>query len=106
MSETNNMAVLKIVAQNGVNYTLQNEKSKQKYQFILTFFDVEESIKVNDLLIIHKDLINEKYEGYSKSYSFGALESKYGKKVDGIQDIDCIAIKTENKTIYLKRLYG
>lgn len=53
-----------------------------------------------------EELLYENYEGYSTSYTFGNMDSKYGKKNVSENDIDVIKIVVDKKEIYLKRLYG
>lgn len=59
-----------------------------------------------DYICIAEELLNPKYEGYSTSYTFGSLESIYGKENILINDIDIIKVIIDEKEIYLKRLYG
>ena len=68
--------------------------------------DVEDGIKVGNFINISAELLNPRYAGYSTNYTFGSLESKYGKDKIKLNDIDVIKIETEDKEIYLKRLYG
>lgn len=53
-----------------------------------------------------EELLNPKYEGFSNIYTFGSLESKYGKENISITDIDVIKVAINKLEIYLKRLYG
>ena len=99
------MIKLKIVNIDGYQYYLEDE-DKRNYIFNLEFLDVEDGIKVGNFINISAELLNPRYAGYSTNYTFGSLESKYGKDKIKLNDIDVIKIETEDKEIYLKRLYG
>lgn len=99
------MIKLKIVNIDGYQYYLEDE-DKHNYIFNLEFLDVEEDIKVGNFINISAELLNPRYAGYSTNYTFGSLESKYGKDKIKLNDIDVIKIETEDKEIYLKRIYG
>ena len=86
-------------------YALKDENGKL-YNLNIEFFDVEENLKTGDFIFINEELLNKKYDGYSTSYTFGNLENKYGKSNILIDDIDVIKLITDDKEIYLKRLYG
>ena len=99
------MIKLKIVNIDGYQYYLEDE-DKRNYIFNLEFLDVEDGIKVGNFINISAELLNPRYAGYSTNYTFGSLESKYGEYKIKLNDIDVIKIETEDKEIYLKRLYG
>ena len=99
------MIKLQIVNRNDYEYHLKDEHGHD-YIFIIDFFDIDEKPKNGDFIYINSELLNPKYEGYSTNYTFGNLESKYGKENISIDDIDVIKIITDNTEIYLKRLYG
>lgn len=86
-------------------YYLKNERGN-KYTLGIEFFDIEEKPKVGDCIYMSKELLDTKYDGYSNNYTFGSLESEYGKKNISIGDIDVIKLKIGHNEIYLKRLYG
>lgn len=99
------MKKLKIINNDNYLYDLEDE-SKNKYTLNLEFHDIKERINVGDYIYISAELLNPKYAGYSTSYTFGKLDSKYGKENISMNDIDVIKIETNNLEIYLKRLYG
>ena len=99
------MVKLKIINKNNYDYTLKDEEGRI-YNFNLEFLDVEEKIEVGDYISFSEQLLNPKYEGYSASYTFGNLDSKYGKSNIELNDIDVIRVEENEKSIYLKRLYG
>ena len=99
------MIKLKIVNINGYIYDLEDEY-KHNYTFNLEFLDLEEKLKIGNYICMNEELLNSKYEGYSTSYTFGNLKSKYGKENILLDDIDVIKIISDKAEIYLKRLYG
>lgn len=58
---------------------------------------MEKEIKVGDYINFSAELLNPRYAGYSTSYTFGSLESKYGKDKIKLNDIDIIKIETDDK---------
>lgn len=82
------------------------DNNDKLYTLNLEFLDIEKEIEVGDYISFSAELLNPRYAGYSTNYTFGSLESKYGKDKIKLNDIDVIKIQTEDKEIYLKRLYG
>jgi len=99
------MIKLEIIKKDNYVYELKDQDENQ-YTLNLEFFDIQNEIKVGDYIQISAELLKPKYSGYSTSYTFGSLESKYGKNNIRLDDIDVIKVITEEKEIYLKRLYG
>ena len=99
------MKKLKITKKEDYKYFLEDEIGN-KYDFNMSFLDIAEEIGIGDYIVFSDELLNPKYEGYSKMYTFGDLESKYGKNNISLTDIDVIKVVTKDKEIYLKRLYG
>ena len=99
------MIKLKIINIDNYIYNLEDEKGK-KYIFNLEFMDVENKIDISDFLYFSSELLDPMYEGYSKSYTFSNLNSKYGKRNLKEGDIDIIKVEQDGKEILLKRIYG
>ena len=99
------MVRLKIINKENYLYDLRDEK-ENNYQFNLEFFDIDQPPEVGDYISFSEKLLNPSYPGYSTNYTFGNLDSKYGKKDIMPTDIDVIKIETLEKEISLKRLYG
>lgn len=99
------MKRLKIEKIENYEYLLEDE-DKKSYSLNLEFFDLEENIKNGDYIHIDEKLLDKNYDGYSYSYAFGSLDSKYGKNNISLNDTDVIKLETQKKEIYLKRLYG
>ena len=99
------MIRLKVEKINNCLYDLKDER-ENKYELNLEFLDMEKNLNEGDYISISAELLNEKYEGYSTFYTFGSMDSQYGKKNISFFDIDVIKLETDSKEIYLKRLYG
>lgn len=99
------MAKLKIIAINKQNFTLQNIKTLETYNFNIKFFGLEQNPEVGHYLSLNDELLNPTYSEYSTSYQFGPLNEDYGRKVTSAKDIDCITVFTSKKT-FLKRFFG
>ena len=100
------MEKLEVLKVEGNNYTLKNEKDNKTYNFVLTFFDVDGGVVVGDVISVHQELLDPKYEEYSTEYYFGPVDQVYGRAVKGAEDKDVIAITKGRKTIVLKRFFG
>lgn len=99
------MKKLKIANIDNYIYTLIDE-DEHKYILNLEILDIEEKPKKEEVIYMHKELLNPEYEGYSTSYTFGDIHSQYGKENILMDDIDVIKLVLDEKEIYLKRLYG
>ena len=99
------MVKLRIVDIDNYKYYLEDEY-KNNYTINLEFFDLKEKLKIGNYIYMNKELLNSKYEGYSTSYTFGDLKSKYGKINISLDDIDVIKVVLDKTERYLKRLYG
>ena len=96
---------LRIIEINGYNYEVVDQTG-QRYKLNLEFMDVLEQPKEDDYIIMEECLLNPEYEKYSHSYTFGPLDSKYGKENITQADPDQIVIIVDNEEVVLKRLYG
>lgn len=99
------MTSLKIDKINKNLYTLKDIEGAT-YEIALKFLDIDFMLDVGDAIHINEQLLNEYYEGYSSYYTFGKLDSAYGKDNISINDTDVIRVISKKKTILLKRLYG
>ena len=99
------MIRLEVVDKEDYIYKFKDNNDKL-YTLNLEFLDIERKIKIGDYISFSAELLNPRYAGYSTNYTFGSLESKYGKDNIKLNDIDVIKVETEDKEIYLKRLYG
>lgn len=99
------MVKLQIINKDNYIYNLKDEQDNN-YNLNIEFLDIGENLKIGDYIYISAELLDPRYDGYSTSYTFGSLKNKYGKDNIKLTDIDVIKIKTNEKEIYLKRLYG
>lgn len=99
------MVLLKIEKINKNLYKLK-DKNESVYEFTLKFLDIAVTPNVGDIIYMNEQLLSENYEGYNTFYTFGSLESVYGKANISLDDIDVIKLSSNGKTLYLKRLYG
>ena len=100
------MKKLKIIEIDNYLYTLKDEENKI-YKFTFEFHDIETLPKINEYIYMSDELLDINYKEYSNFYAFGSLEDTSGRKVDGDKNIqDVIAVQTDTKKKYLKRLYG
>lgn len=59
-------------------------------------------LKYGEYIWFDNSLLEEK----NTAYTFGDLESEYGRPNLSLDDPDVIKIEAKDKEIYLKRLYG
>ncbi len=96
---------LRIVEINGYNYELLDQ-SGERYKLNLEFIDVFDQPKENDFIVMEDCLLNSSYEKYSHSYTFGPLDSVYGKENVTQADSDFAVLIVDDEEIPVKRLYG
>lgn len=99
------MMKLRIVEKNNYLYNLEDEVNN-KYIINFEFLDIGNNPDVGNYICMNEELLNPKYDGYSTFYTFGSLDSQYGKKDIKLNDIDVVKLVMDEKEIYLKRLYG
>lgn len=80
-------------------------KDKKEYSFIMQFI-CDYTPKVGDNFYIHDSLLYPGYAEYSKMYTFGDLDSKYGRAIKDENDVNLISIVQDKKRYDLKRVYG
>lgn len=99
------MKKLKIVKKDNYLYTLEDKDNKQ-YILNIEFQDIEINPNINNYIYLSEKLLDKNYKEYSSMYTFGLLDSIYGRKITNDNSPDIIRIDTKEKSIYLKRLYG
>ncbi len=92
---------LEIVNIDGYLYYLKSEDNK-KFVLNLEFVNVDYKLQNGDYIWFAKSLLEEK----NSTYTFGDIESEYGRANFLLNDTDVIKIETKDKEIFLKRLYG
>ncbi|MBR3161129.1 MAG: hypothetical protein IKF19_00155 [Bacilli bacterium] len=99
------MKKLKIVNKKNSLYILE-DNNKIKYKFNIEFQDINIIPNINDYIYLSKVLLDNNYNEYSNMYTFGSLDSSYGRNIINENSPDIIRIDIKEKSIYLKRLYG
>lgn len=99
------MKKLEIIKQNNYEYCFKDENSNE-FNLNLEFLDIEQKPKIGDYIYMHEELLDSQYDGYCSSYTFGSVDSKYGKQNIALDDVDVIKLVIDKKGIILKRLYG
>ena len=99
------MKKLKIINKDNYLYTLE-DKEKNKYELNIEFQDIDTIPNIDDHIYISEKLLNNNYNEDNNIYTFGKLDSKYGKTIETENNPDVIRIDTKGQSIYLKRLYG
>lgn len=99
------MKKLEITKVDNYEYYLK-DKNNNEYNFNIEFQSIDIKPKIGDYIYISDELLDKNYIEYSKFYTFGPLNSKYGRKIIDENSPDVIKIETNNNSIYLKRLYG
>jgi len=85
----------------GYRYYLKDGHGKV-YSFMIEFHYLEKNPKVDDILYINEELLKE----CNGLFSFGVIESEYGRRVKSSNERDVIVLFTEGKEYVLKRIYG
>ena len=99
------MKKLKIIEVDNYEYHLKDNDNKD-YIINIEFQNIDELPKVNDYIYISNELLDKNYREYSNNYTFGPLNSEYGRNINDENNPDIVKIIINDKTIYLKRLYG
>ena len=100
------MIQLQITKINKWQYVLKNVETNKEYVHTFEFHGLKKKLKAGDRIIMHKELLDPKYVGYSVDYTFGPVDDIYGRKVTSVNDIDAIGIKQGDVVTTLKRFYG
>lgn len=93
------MLKLKIINIESYKYTLEDINNKL-YNINIQFYGLKEDLKINDYIYICEKILNK-----STLYSFGPLNSIYGKSTN-LKEDELIKIISNSEEIYLKRYYG
>lgn len=99
------MKKLEIIKADKYEYILKDDDNNN-YIFNIEFQDVDILPQVGDYIYMSKELLNKNYKEYSNTYTFGSLDSIYGRTINNENNPDIIKIDINNKSFYLKRLYG
>lgn len=94
------MIKLRIDKVDGYNYYLKDAKDFE-YMLNIEFYGLNYKPSCNDYIFINEKILKE-----NNSFNFGLLDNKYGKEINSSNDSDILILVTENKKIYMKRIYG
>ena len=77
------------------------DKDNNKYYLNICVMDVNYEIMVGDVLYIDGSIIRDE-----RVFTFGLLDSEYGRKINNINDKEIVVFKRKDKKYYMKRYYG
>ena len=77
------------------------DKDNNKYDLNICVMDVNYEIMVGDVLYIDSSIIRDE-----RVFTFGLLDSEYGRKINNINDKEIVVFKRKDKKYYMKRYYG
>ena len=100
------MVQLQITKVNKWQYFLKDVESNKEYVHTFEFHGLKKKLKAGDKIIMHKELLDPKFSGYSADYTFGAINAIYGREVLSVADLDAIGVKQGDEITTLKRFYG
>ncbi|MBP3461505.1 MAG: hypothetical protein J6K21_03740 [Bacilli bacterium] len=84
------------------NFHYYLKDKQKKYVLLIEFYDLEEEPKEGDYVYLNEEIL----ENENIMYSFGPLDSKYGRKITEEKDKDLFILNKNGKNVYLKRYYG
>ena len=72
-----------------------------KYDLNIHIMDIDYEIMVGDTLYIDGGMIRDE-----RVFTFGKLDSEYGRKIDNNNDKEVVVFKQKDNKYYMKRYYG
>ena len=101
------MVLLKIISEENDLYKLKknNNQLSPVYEFLFDFYGVEKPV-VGTTILIHENLLNKKYEGYCKLYSFEHYMELNKDSDATVEGTEYLVLYNNNKKIVMKRIYG
>lgn len=94
------MIRLRIDKVDGYNYFLRDVENSE-YILNIEFYDLEYKSGSNDYIFINEKVLKE-----NNFFNFRPLDNVYGRTISSSDDPDILILVTENKKIYMKRIYG
>ena len=94
------MEELLVIEKNRDRYLLV-DKDNNKYDLSIHIMDIDFEIMEGDLLYIDGEMIRD-----DRVFTFGKLDSEYGRKIDNMNDKEVVVFKRNDKKYYMKRYYG
>lgn len=86
-------------------YILKNIESGREHSIMFVFYGGVR-LDIGDEISLPIELTNRNYEGYAQPYCYEVTTKKLEELIDVVQRKDFAIIKSNNKTIFLKRIYG
>lgn len=94
------MKELLVIEKNDDRYILIDEYNN-KYDLNIHIMDIDYEIMVGDTLYIDGGMIRDE-----RVFTFGKLDSEYGRKIDNNNDKEVVVFKQKDNKYYMKRYYG
>ena len=94
------MKELLVIEKNDDRYILIDEYNN-KYDLNIYIMDIDYEIMVGDTLYIDGGMIRDE-----RVFTFGKLDSEYGRKIDNNNDKEVVVFKQKDNKYYMKRYYG
>ncbi len=94
------MKELLVIERNNNRYLLV-DKDDNQYDLSMHIMDIDFEIMEGDLLYIDGEMIRD-----DRVFTFGKLDSEYGRKIDNMNDKEVVVFKRKDKKFYMKRYYG
>ena len=94
------MKELLVIEKNNDRYILIDEYNN-KYDLNIHIMDIDYEIVVGDTLYIDGGMIRDE-----RVFTFGKLDSEYGRKIDNNNDKEVVVFKQKDNKYYMKRYYG
>ena len=100
------MVKLQVVKINERKITLLRESTNEIFEFEMQFFDLKTPVQLGNVVCVHKELLDPNFEEYSQAYYFGDINAPYGRKFNGVDDLEAIIVQQGDETTVLKRFFG
>lgn len=94
------MKELLVIERNNNRYLLV-DKDNNKYDLSIYIMDIDFDIIEGDTLYIDGGMIRDE-----RVFTFGRLNSEYGRKIDDMNDKEVVVFKRKDNKYYMKRYYG
>ena len=94
------MKELLVIEKNNDRYLLV-DKDDNKYDLSIHIMDIDFEIMEGDTLYIDGSIIRDE-----RVFTFGRLDSEYGRKIDSMNNKEVVVFKRKDKKYYMKRYYG
>ena len=94
------MRELLVIEKNKDRYLLV-DKDNNKYDLSIYIMDIDFEIMEGDTLYIDGGMIRDE-----RVFTFGKLDSEYGRKIDNNNDKEVVVFKQKDNKYYMKRYYG